>query len=74
MEIVFLNKKDLRIMPFKVEKTMTKENWSYLQHESTNKLGEDIAVIFWDNKKIFKFEDVTFDVVKAELGIPKTQF
>lgn len=74
MEIVFLDKKDLKIMPFKTEKTMTEKNWQHLQNEATKKLGTEIAVIFWDNKKIFKFEEVTFDIVKAELGIPKTQF
>ena len=74
MEIVFLDKKELKIMPFKVKKTMTEKNWEHLLNESTEKLGDDLAVIFWDNKKIFKLDEVTYDVVKAELGVPKTQY
>jgi len=74
MEIVFLNKKDLRIMPFKVEKTMTEKNWQHLLKESTTKLGDNLAIIFWDNKKIFPLKDVDYKVVRAELGFPKTQF
>ena len=74
MEIVFLDKENLKIMPFKVDKTMTDKNWGHLKNEATKKLGTKIAVIFWDNKKIFRFEDVTYEVVKSELGIPKTQF
>ena len=74
MQIVFLDKENLQLMPFKVEKTMTGENWEHLKNEATKKLGTKLAIIFWDNKKIFKFEDVTFDTIISELGIPKTQF
>ena len=74
MEIVFLDKDTLKIMPFKVKKTMTDKNWNHLKNEATKKLGTKIAIIFWDNKKIFSFEQVTYDTVKAELGLPKTQF
>jgi len=74
MDIVFLNKSDLRLMPFKVEKTITGKNWEHLLKEATSKLGDNLAVIFWDNKKIFPLVEVNFDIVKGELGIPKTQF
>ena len=73
MEIVFLDKKDLKIMPFKIDKKLTDKNWSHLKNEAIKKLGTNIAIIFWDNKKIFSFTEVTYEVVKSELGI-KTQF
>jgi len=46
MEIVFLDKETLNIMPFAVKKTMTEKNWQQLLQTATSKLGADLAVIF----------------------------
>ncbi len=73
MEIVFLAKDYKKVIAFKI-KTITDKEWSGLKLKATEKLGKGLAIIFWDNKKIFPFNEVDVNLVSKELGIPKTQF